>query len=102
MHKRVARKLKQGDIIVFGHSQWTADHADRDWQRGVVRRVTANGGIKLMDGRWVPYRHVLRQISSEREWQQGWRQCTSPPPAMLEKKLRRRPSRVGTRRIQTS
>lgn len=63
MHKRDALKLKEGDLITFGNSMWSAE-VDREdgWREGTVLYVTPKGGIRVRvtSGRedWVPYHFV--------------------------------------------
>jgi hypothetical protein len=63
MHKRDALRLREGDRITFGRSQWTLE-MDRygGWQEGTVLFVTPRGGIRVRNDRggeeWVAYNHV--------------------------------------------
>jgi hypothetical protein len=59
MQKRQALRLKPGDWVIYGDSQWS--QRVRRWRIGCVRHVTRRGGIKLSDGRWIGYHHVLRK-----------------------------------------
>jgi hypothetical protein len=59
MNKRDALKLKPGDRIIYG-DHWQGQRVQR-YRHGQVRFVTQRGGIKLTDGRWVPYHFVVRK-----------------------------------------
>jgi hypothetical protein len=59
MQKRDALRLKPGDWVIYGDSQWSR-HVHR-WRIGRVQHVTPRGGIKLSDGTWVGYHHVFRK-----------------------------------------
>lgn len=70
MTKKDALRLRRGDHIDFGHSQWTADHLDSDWRTGEVLAVTPRGGIRVRaygsrEPEWVPYNWVLAKIEPE-------------------------------------
>ena len=59
MRKTEALKLKRGDWIRYGDSNW-GQRVTR-WRLGRVAHVTARGGIKLDTGEWVPYHYVLHK-----------------------------------------
>ena len=69
MRLRDALRLKRGDLIAWGHSQWTRE-IERVGSRetGSVITVTPRGGVRVRpDGArepvWVPYHHVIRKLT---------------------------------------
>jgi hypothetical protein len=78
MNLRDALRLQPGDQVLYGNTMWTQKSARH--HVGVVRFVTARGGIRVdimnEDGikhgsqEWVPYHHVVRveKRSSATRW----------------------------------
>jgi hypothetical protein len=69
MRLRDALRLKRGDLIAWGHSQWTRE-IERVGSRetGSVITVTPRGGVRVCpDGadqpKWIPYNWIIRKLT---------------------------------------